>query len=323
MQKIILIPKLSGKIEEQYDVIIIGAGIAGSTAAIYTARQALKTLLIDKVGIGGNLLITHNIENYPGYPSISGLELAEKLEIQLKKLNVPIVFEEVKDVNLTEDNLFQVKTTLEKTYKARALIVATGAEHAKLGIPGEKEFLGRGISYCATCDGPLFKGRNVAVIGGGNTAATYVEYLSNICKKVYWIHRRREFRAEPHLQKIALSKMNVEKLTPYKPIRFEGVEKLEKIILENLENGEQTTLNVEGVFIAIGQKPNTEFLKNLPIKLKENGYIEVDERMRTNVKGLCAAGDVNGIENQYIVAAGQGATAALTIARYLKTGEWK
>ncbi|MCS7368835.1 MAG: thioredoxin-disulfide reductase [archaeon GBS-70-058] len=323
MQKIILIPKLSGKIEEQYDVIIIGAGIAGSTAAIYTARQALKTLLIDKVGIGGNLLITHNIENYPGYPSISGLELAEKLEIQLKKLNVPIVFEEVKDVNLTEDNLFQVKTTLEKTYKARALIVATGAEHAKLGIPGEKEFLGRGISYCATCDGPLFKGRNVAVIGGGNTAATYVEYLSNICKKVYWIHRRREFRAEPHLQKIALSKMNVEKLTPYKPIRFEGVEKLEKIILENLENGEQTTLNVEGVFIAIGQKPNTEFLKNLPIKLKENGYIEVDERMRTNVKGVCAAGDVNGIENQYIVAAGQGATAALTIARYLKTGEWQ
>jgi len=323
MQKIILIPKLSGKIEEQYDVIIIGAGIAGSTAAIYTARQALKTLLIDKVGIGGNLLITHNIENYPGYPSISGLELAEKLEIQLKKLNVPIVFEEVKDVNLTEDNLFQVKTTLEKTYKARALIVATGAEHAKLGIPGEKEFLGRGISYCATCDGPLFKGRNVAVIGGGNTAATYVEYLSNICKKVYWIHRRREFRAEPHLQKIALSKMNVEKLTPYKPIRFEGVEKLEKIILENLENGEQTTLNVEGVFIAIGQKPNTEFLKNLPIKLKENGYIEVDERMRTNVKGLCAAGDVNGIENQYIVAAGQGETAALTIERYLKTGEWQ
>jgi len=323
MQKIILTSKPSEIIEEQYDVIIIGAGIAGCTAAIYTARQALKTLLIDKVGIGGNLLITHNIENYPGYPSISGLELAEKLEIQLKKLNVPIVFEEVKDVHLTENGLFQVKTTLEKTYKARALIVATGAEHAKLGIPGEKEFLGRGISYCATCDGPLFKNRNVAVIGGGNTAATYVEYLSNICRKVYWIHRRREFRAEPHLQKIALSKMNVEKLTPYKPIRFEGVEKLEKIILENLENGEQMTLNVEGVFIAIGQKPNTEYLKNIPIKLKENGYIEVDERMRTNVKGVCAAGDVNGIENQYIVAAGQGATAALTIARYLKTGEWQ
>lgn len=323
MQKIILTSKPSEIIEEQYDVIIIGAGIAGCTAAIYTARQALKTLLIDKVGIGGNLLITHNIENYPGYPSISGLELAEKLEIQLKKLNVPIVFEEVKDVHLTENGLFQVKTTLEKTYKARALIVATGAEHAKLGIPGEKELLGRGISYCATCDGPLFKNRNVAVIGGGNTAATYVEYLSNICRKVYWIHRRREFRAEPHLQKIALSKMNVEKLTPYKPIRFEGVEKLEKIILENLENGEQMTLNVEGVFIAIGQKPNTEYLKNIPIKLKENGYIEVDERMRTNVKGVCAAGDVNGIENQYIVAAGQGATAALTIARYLKTGEWQ
>jgi thioredoxin reductase (NADPH) len=323
MQKIILIPKPLGKVEEQYDVIIIGAGIAGCTAAIYTTRQALKTLLMDKVGVGGNLLITHIIENYPGYPSISGVELAEKLKTQLEKLNVPIVFEEVREVNITEDGSFQVKTTLEKTYKAKAIIVATGAEHAKLGIPGESEFLGRGVSYCATCDGPLFKGKDVAVIGGGNTAATYVEYLSNICRKVYWIHRRREFRAEPHLQKIALSKENVEKITPYKPIKFEGTEKLEKIILENMEDGKQMILNVNGVFIAVGQKPNTEFLKNIPIKLKENGYIEVDERMRTNIKGICAAGDVNGIENQYIIAAGQGATAALTIAKYLKTGEWR
>lgn len=323
MQTIILKPKMPVKVEEEYDVIIVGAGIAGCTAAIYTSRQALKTLLIDKVGIGGNLLITNIIENYPGYPIISGVELAEKLRIQLEKFNIPIIFEEVKGVDLMGEQKFSVKTGSEKTYISKTVIIATGTTHNKLGIPGEEEFLGRGVSYCATCDGPFYKNKIVAVIGGGNTAATYTEYLSNICEKVYWIHRRREFRAEPYLQKLALSKENIKPLTPYKPIEFKGKQKLEKIILENTEEKGIMELEVDGVFISIGQTPNIEPVKKLPLQFTEQGYIRVDEKMRTNIRGLCAAGDVTGIENQYIIAAGQGATAALTISKYIKTKEWK
>ncbi|MEM3542711.1 MAG: thioredoxin-disulfide reductase [Candidatus Methanomethylicia archaeon] len=323
MQTIILKPEKPVEIEEEYDVIIVGAGIAGCTAAIYTSRQALKTLLIDKVGIGGNLLITHLIENYPGYPTISGIELSEKLRIQLEKFNVPIIFEEVKEIDLVNEQRFSVKTGSGKTYISKAVIIATGTTHNKLGVPGEDEFLGRGVSYCATCDGPFYRNKIVAVIGGGNTAATYTEYLSNICKKVYWIHRRREFRAEPYLQKLALSKENVETLTPYKPLEFKGTKKLEKVILENTEDKSIMELEVDGVFISIGQTPNIEPVKKLPLQFTEQGYIKVDERMRTNIRGLCAAGDITGIENQYVIAAGQGATAALTISKYLKTKEWK
>lgn len=323
MQTLIFKPKIAIKnVEEEYDVIIVGAGIAGCTAAIYTTRQALKTLLIDKVGVGGNLLITHLIENYPGHISISGIEMAKILEAQLNKFNISIIFEEVKEVNLIEEGKFVVKTISDKTYISRAIIIATGTTHSKLGIPGENEFFGKGISYCAICDGPLYGGKKVAVIGGGNTAATYTEYLSNICEKVYWIHRRREFRAEPYLQKLALSKVNVKALTPYIPLEFRGKIKLEEIVLENTEDKSIMELKVEGVFISIGQKPNTEFVKKLPLKFTDQGYIKVDEKMRTNIRGLCAAGDVTGIESQYVIAAGQGATAALTISKYLKTREW-
>jgi len=310
-------------VEGEYDVIIVGAGIAGCTAAIYASRQGLKTLLIDRVGVGGNLLVTHLIENYPGFPSISGLEFAEKLKLQLEKFNVPLVYGEVVGVELMGDGGFSVEVDFRGRYTSKSLIIATGTRHGKLGIPGEDEFLGRGVSYCATCDGFFYKGKVVGVIGGGNSAATYVNYLSNICGRVYWIHRRREFRAEPYLQRLALSRGNVEVLTPYRPIEFRGVLKLEEMVLENVEDNSVLRLRVDGVFISVGQRPNIEPFRNLPLKFTDEGYILVDERMRTNVRGLCAAGDVTGIEMQYVVAAGQGAIAALTISRYLKIGEWR
>lgn len=307
-----------------FDVIIIGGGAAGCTASIYAARRGLKVLLLEAKAIGGLLLYAIEIENYPGFESISGAELASRLEKQVRNLPIQVFYENVIDVKKTKENTFKVLTGSGKEFEGKTLIVASGVEHRELGIKGEEKFIGRGLSYCATCDAPFFKGKEVAVVGGGNTAFQYAIYLSDLCSKVYLIHRRHGFRAEDALVERLRARKNVEFKIPYVVVELLGEKMLEGVRLKNLETGEEESLTVPGLFVAIGHKAKVDFLSNLGIKLTEKGFVEVDERMRTNVEGVFAAGDVTGIEQQLVVACAQGAIAALNAARYLKEGlGWK
>ncbi|HDN90994.1 MAG TPA: thioredoxin-disulfide reductase [Candidatus Aenigmarchaeota archaeon] len=309
--------------EEIYDVIIIGGGAAGCTAAIYAARRGLKVLLLEAKAIGGLLLYAINIENYPGFELISGAEFASRLEKQVRNLPVELIFENVIDVRKL-DKKFKVITSSNKEFESKTIIIASGVEHRELGIKGEEKFVGKGISYCATCDAPFFKDKEVAVVGGGNTAFQYALYLSDLCAKVYLIHRRHGFRAEDTLIDRLRSRKNVEFKIPYVVVDLLGDNLLEGVKLRNLETGEEEILKVPGLFVAIGHKAKVDFLSNLGLELNERGFIKVDERMRTSVEGAFAAGDVTGIEQQLVVACAQGAIAALNAARYLKEGlGWK
>lgn len=300
-----------------YDVIIIGGGAAGCTAAIYSARRNMKTLLIEEKAIGGLLLEATTIENYPGFESISGSELAVRLEKQLKSLPVEIMMDKVVEV-IKKGETFLILTSSGKRIEGRSVIVASGVTHRELGISGEEKYLGRGISYCATCDAPLFKGKTVAVVGGGNSAFHYALLLAELCSRVYFIHRRREFRAEEVLVKRLRGFGNVEFKLPYQVVELRGEKFLSGIKIRNVESGEEEVLKIDGLFVAIGQVPNIEFLSKLNVQLDENNFIKVDERMRTNIQGLFAAGDVTGIEQQLVVACAQGAIAAITASKFLK-----
>ena len=318
---------LSQAVDEKktWDVLIIGAGPAGFTAAIYAARYGLETLIISK-DIGGNVALTDLIENYPGFPDgISGAELANRMHEQVKKLGVPIIFDEVERIDPAECAYyegpckFHVKTKNGKIYKARTVIIAVGAEPRKLRVPGEDKFYGRGVSYCATCDGPLFKGKDVIVVGGGNTALQEALYLKEIGVNVTLVHRREQFRADKILQD-RFKKAGIPALLNTVVVEIKGDQKVESVVLKNVKTGEVFEKKVDGVFVFIGYEPKTDFVKHLGIT-DEQGYIPVDMHMRTKVKGLFAAGDITNVFKQIAVAVGQGAIAANSAKELLE--EWK
>ena len=288
----------------QYDVIIIGGGPAGLSAGIYCSRYGLKTLVLEAFAFGGNVRNAHIIENYLGFKSIKGLELAQKFEEHAKQYcNMKI--EEVLDIKKYNDK-FNVITN-KGQYLTKVVIIATGSKHKKLGIKGESKLQGKGVSYCATCDGFLFKGKKVAVVGNGNGAASTVVYLQDICEKVYLISK--ELKAEKSI--INKFKHNVEIIKSW-PKEIVGSNKVEEIILENNKK-----LKVDGIFISIGLMPTIELAKKLNVEIQGN-YIKVNRKMETNIPGVFACGDVTGINLQIAKAVGEGSIAGYSAFNYLK-----
>ncbi|MBD5551574.1 MAG: FAD-dependent oxidoreductase [Lachnospiraceae bacterium] len=311
------------------DVIIIGAGTAGLTAAVYALRAGKSVLVLEQGTYGGQIINTPKVENYPGIEQISGYEFASGLFRQAEKLGMEYRSEKVTDVRLENDGADAVKEissaemktsgkiveTAEGAYHAKTVILATGAKNRLLGIEKETEYTGRGISYCATCDGMFFRGKKVAVVGGGNTALEDAAFLSNYCEKVYVIHRRDTFRGEEKQVKELQTKENVEFLLHKTVQALEGGLTLQAVVLNDRESGEASRLEVEGLFVAIGRIPDTEVFAKL-IELDENGYVLAGEDCRTNVDGIFAAGDCRKkTVRQLTTAAADGAVAALSAAQ--------
>ena len=292
-----------------YEVAIIGAGPAGYTAAIYAIRAGLKIIVLDK-GLGGGLAaVSPNIENYPGFESISGMELVEKMKQHASKYTKINFGEEVKNISQKKD-FFTVETD-KKSYDVKAVILCLGTEYRKLNAPGEKELAGKGVSYCATCDGFFFKDKKVAVVGGGNSALIEAIYLKQIgCKEVYLIHRRDQLRAEKTYQDEAVEK-GVQIIYSTHVESINGRDKVEFLKLHDVNTDKKTDLTFDGVFISIGEEPQSKLAKELGVKLDEKGFIIADKKGRTNVKGVYAAGDITGGLRQVVTACAEGANAAL------------
>ena len=310
--------KIKRTVSGNYDVVIVGGGPAGLTAAIYAARSMLKTVVISK-DFGGQVLDAHLVENYPGFEEIKGSTLMEKFRRHAEKFGAELVEGEV--ISISKGKLGFLVATSSGNVVSKTVIYAAGSVHRKLGVPGEKELLGKGVSYCAICDAALFRDKVVAVVGGGNTAFMDAELLTEYVKKVYIIHRRTEFRAEPIYVERLKKNPKVEFVVPFVVTRIEGKDKVEYLVLKNRETGEETTLPVDGVFIDIGMEPQTSLVKPLGVRLDEKGYIIVNDDMSTNIEGFFAAGDVttacNGV-HQIVTAAAQGAVAALSAYEYIK-----
>lgn len=295
----------------KYDVIICGGGPAGLTAAIYTSRALLKTLIIEKAGIGGQAALPLEIENYPGFINIDGFTLCNDMLKSAVNFGAEIKYEEIIKFDLEKKKIF----TNKKTYTASAIILCTGAANKTLGLKNEKELIGRGVSYCATCDGGFFKGKTVAVIGGGNTAFEDIIYLSKICKKVYLIHRQEKFRAAKILIEKAKTIENIEFILSCKILEIIAEETVEKIVIDKCDSLGNSKIDISAVFIAIGRKPQTELID---VKLNEYGYILTDEHMKTSLSGVFAAGDVRDTPlRQIVTACSDGAIAAESAIKYL------
>lgn len=299
-----------------YDVIIVGGGPAGLTAAIYSSRARLSTLLIEKSGCGGQMAITDLLENYPGFAGgVNGFELSMKLEEQAKDFGTEIVYDEV--VNLELEGDIKNIVTVNNTYKAKTIIIAAGANIKKLGIQGEEKFIGSGISFCATCDAPFFKEKDVLVVGGGDSALQEAVYLAKFAKNVTLVHRRNEFRAAKILQERILSHPNISVVLNSTPEEIIGENSVEAVKLKNVETGQTQILKVSGVFVFVGWLPNTDFISNM--SLDEFGYIITDENMKTSVKGVFACGDIRKKQlRQVVTAASDGAQAAISAQHYLE-----
>ncbi|MBI5573533.1 MAG: thioredoxin-disulfide reductase [Elusimicrobia bacterium] len=299
-----------------YDVIIIGGGPAGLTAGIYTARARLNCLLIDNYAINGQAVSSDIIENYPGFPGgISGFQLVKNLKVQAEKFGLKIILQEVVSVNYTEKNI-EIKTD-EKIYSAISLIIATGAKPKQLGIPGEKEFTGRGVSYCATCDAALYKNKTVAVVGGGDTAIEEALFITKFADKVLVVHRRYKLRATKILQERAVANKKINFIWNSHLVEIKGAQKVESVMVENILTSVKTEINVNGVFMFVGYTPNTEYLTNI-LKLDENGYIITDDEMKTDKAGVFAAGDCRKkLLKQVVTACSDGAIAAFSAEKYL------
>ncbi|MCD6449038.1 MAG: thioredoxin-disulfide reductase [Thermotogaceae bacterium] len=297
------------EVKDYYDIIVIGGGPAGLGAALYATRAGLSCLVIESNITGGQMNETDVIENYPGFEEIKGAILAEKMKRHAEKFGAEFHTATVVDADFS-GQVKRIRLDDGSTISSEVVIIATGAAHKKLNVPGEREFTGKGVSYCATCDGHFFKGKTVAMVGGGDTAITEALYLSNIVSKVVVIHRRDRLRATKVLQERAFKKENIEFLwnTIVKEIR--GSDKVEELLLENKKTGETFTIKVDGIFIAIGISPNTELFRG-KINLDSQGYIVTNENMETNIKGVYAAGDVRAKNlRQVITAVADGAIAA-------------
>jgi thioredoxin reductase (NADPH) len=302
------------------DVGIIGGGGAGVTAAIYAIRQGLKTALIERENIGGQLFEASTVDDYPGLYGTLGPDIAQVFNSHLTELDADIVYDEATDVT-RENGIFEVKLKSGEILRSKTVIIATGMKHRKLEVPNEDKLLGKGVSYCATCDGDLFKGKKTAVVGGGSTAISYALYLSHISEKTYLIHRRSEFKAENILLEQLRARPNITILVPYVITEIMGESAVSKLRVKNTLSGQENTIDIDGVFVSVGHLPNISYLKSLQPEFSDGGFIRIDARMRTNVEGMLAAGDITGLENQLIVACAQGTLAALTAAKYLREKE--
>lgn len=302
------------------DVVIIGAGPAGLTASIYAVRAGLKVRIFEKAIPGGQAINTDWIENYPGFPDgISGFELMDRMRRQAELLGISIENEEVKEVQ-TEGNIKKIKTS-RKEIETKTIIICSGSTPKRLGIKGEESLIGKGVSFCATCDAPFFRGQEVAVIGGGDSAVQEAIYLTKFAKKVYLIHRRDKLRATKLLQERAFKQEKINFIWDTIPTKIIGKDSVEAIELKNLKNGNLTYLSVKGVFVFIGLSPNTAFL-NKHIQTDESGFIITDAEMHTSASGVFAAGDVRSkLLRQISTAVGDGAIAAFSAARYIEDME--
>lgn len=300
-----------------YDLVIIGGGPAGMTAGIYAARARMKAVLIEKLVPGGQVLITDWIENYPGFPEgIAGADLVAKISEQADRMGLEIENDEVTGLDFSEP----VKKIIlsDKTITTRAVIIASGASPRKLGVPGEDKFYGKGLSTCATCDGPFYKDRIVAAVGGGDTAVQESLFLTKFAKKVYLIHRRDQLRATGILRERALANEKIEILWDTVLTGINGFFNVENIDLKNVKSGESRTLAVDGCFIWVGINPNTRFLKGA-VKTDEYGFIVTDANMQTSVPGVFAAGDVrNTALRQISTAVGDAALATFSAEHYIE-----
>ena len=302
---------------KQIDVAIIGGGIAGITAGLYVKRSNLSVIAIDRNVFGGKLAKLGDIYNYPGFEAISGPELAYKLMEQAEKNGIELEYGNVLNVTKQDNGLFLVQTE-EHFIEAKVVIIATGTIEKQLGIPGEKQFLNRGVSYCATCDGPLYRNKEVAVVGYLDTALDEAIYLSGIAKKVYLISKVRLEDIESSKLPNAIKRPNIDILAFSDVLSIKGTDHVESILVSNLETNNEQEIKVSAVFPYIGQKSLTEFLANLKVETR-NGYLVVSKDMETNVPGLLAAGDtIDKKLRQLVTAAGDGCIAAATAIRYIK-----
>lgn len=301
-----------------YDCVIVGGGPAGLTAGLYCARAKMNTLLLEKSTLGGQIAITDLVENYPGFPEgISGKQLTSLFKRQAEKFGLNIAKGEVTKIERVNKEIFLYLRTGERI-KSKTVILTVGSNPRRLGVPGEEEFLNRGVSYCATCDGALFDGVPIAVVGGGDSATQESLFLTRFGSVVYLIHRRDKLRAQKHLQERVFSNPKI-KFIPNKVVQeIRGNATVEKLILRDTITNQLSELPVEGVFIFVGLEPNTGFLRGT-VNLDDRGYILTDERMRTNVEGVFAAGDCrSGATGQVAVAVGEGCIAAIEAEKYIQ-----
>lgn len=299
-----------------YDCIIIGSGPAGLSAAVYGKRAGMNILVIEKEPVsGGQILNTYEVDNYLGLPGISGWDMGETFRAHADKLGVTFAEEQV--VSVADSGSVKIVKTDKNEYETKTVILATGAHHALLGIPGEEELTGMGVSYCATCDGAFFKNREVAVVGGGDVAVEDAIFLARACSKVYLIHRRDELRAAKSLQDTLLSLPNVEVLWSHVPVKIDGEDSIEGFVLKDLKTEEIKELKVSGVFVAVGIHPDTELLDGI-VKMDTAGYIIADETCVTSASGIYAAGDCRKkMLRQVITAVADGANAATSAFNYI------
>ena len=311
------------------DVAVIGAGPAGLTAGIYLGRARLKTIIFEKALTGGQMAISELIENFPGFPDgVSGAELAENMKKQAIACGSSIVEEEIKDIKKISVkcrqqsekcfNNFTLKTLDAKEYAAQAVIIAAGAHPKKLGVPGEDVFIGRGVSYCATCDAPLFKEKTVAVVGGGDTAVQEALFLAKYCKKVYLIHRRDRLRATKVLAERFNSARNIQPVWNSVAVEIFGDKRLKSVNVKDLKTGRVSAVECDGVFVFAGISPDSGIVKGLA-KTDSDGYIITDEHMKTSCEGLFACGDVRKkMLRQVVTACAEAATAAVSAQHYVE-----
>jgi thioredoxin reductase (NADPH) len=305
-------------IMENWDVIIIGAGSAGLAAGIYTVRSGLKTLILDEKLPGGTISDASTVVNYPGFAEISGGELAEKMTLHCKKVGAIIHdLEPVTKLELIGEK--KIVKTSKAEYETKAVIFCVGSHYKEIGVKGEKEFRGKGVSYCGVCDGPFFKGKKVLVVGGGNSACITALYLSGLAEQVTVIHRREAFRAEDYLVKDIASKSNVNILWNTEVQEIKGDKQVKTVNLIDNTNQKTSELTVDAVFVQVGEAPNNQIAKDCGVETDEHGYIEIDIHQQTNLPGVYAAGDVTSHPVKQVgTAVGQGITAALEVYSYIR-----
>jgi thioredoxin reductase (NADPH) len=300
-----------------HDIIIIGGGPAGLTAGLYTARARLNVVLLERLAPGGQVLNTDWVENYPGFPDgISGFELVERMKTQAEKFDLPIQLEEVMGLELSPEK--KIVITNKGRLEAKTLIIATGATPKKLGIEGEDLLTGKGVSYCATCDGPFYKDQEVVVIGGGDTALEEAIFLTRFASTIHLAHRRDELRAVKLLQDRAMAQEKIKFIWDTIPLKILGENGVEGIELKNVKTGEISRKEAQGVFIFVGTKPNAELINGI-VKQDESGFVISDAKMETSVPGVFAAGDIRSKPwRQISTAVGEGATASFYAEKYLE-----
>lgn len=309
-------PKIPDKKKTKFDVVIIGAGPAGYTAGIYCSRAGYDTLILSGILPGGQLVNTTEVENYPGFEQgIMGPDLMIEMRKQSQRMGTTIIDDEVVDVDFRHKP-FKVLTASEE-YEGRAIIIATGANPRKIGLEGEQTFAGKGVSYCATCDGPFFRNQELVVVGGGDSAIEEATFLTKFATTVHLVHRREELRASKVMQERAFNNDKIKFHWDSTVVDIKGDQKMQQAVIKNLKTNEETTLDVGGLFVAVGHEPNTKLFKN-QIDLDNKGYIILKNKTHTNVEGVFAAGDVHDRNyRQAVTAAGYGCMAAIDLDKYL------